>query len=87
MKSKLTINELNINRWVLPNGDLHREEGPGVYDDDGFKAWWVNGKLHREDGPAIEYSNGRKSWYLNSKAYTEQEYKKKMRLKKLKHII
>ena len=54
----------------------------------GNKYWRLpSGGLHREDGPAIEYSNGAKGWYLNNKIYTEQEYKKEVRLIKLKHIL
>ena len=64
MRSKLTIDKWGNKRWLLPNGDLHRE-----------------------DGPAIEFYDGDKVWFLNNIKYFEQEYKKKMRLKKLKHIL
>ena len=54
----------------------------------GNKYWKSpNGLFHREDGPAIEIANGYKEWFLNGIKYTEQEYKKKMRLKKLEHIL
>jgi hypothetical protein len=57
-------------------------------DDYGYEEWKLpNGKFHREDGPAIEYSNGSKYWYLNGISYTEQEYKKKMRSRKLKLLL
>jgi hypothetical protein len=46
-------------------GQLHREDGPAIIRDDGYKSWWINGKLHRTDGPAIEWPNGTKCWYQN----------------------
>ena len=87
MKSKLTIDKNGNKRWKLPNGDLHREDGPAVEWWDGDKGWCINGKRHREDGPALEFVNGNKHWFLNDIEYSEQEYKKKMRLNKLKHIL
>jgi len=53
--------------WKLPNGDLHREDGPAIIQSSGTKQWLINGKLHREDGPAIEYSNGSKDWWIEGK--------------------
>jgi hypothetical protein len=54
----------------------------------GYEEWKLpNGNLHNKDGPAIEYSNGSKHWYLNGISYTEQEYKKKMRSRKLKLLL
>ena len=50
---------------VYKNGQLHRDDGPAVIDEDGYKAWFKNGNLHRVDGPAIIYTNGDKSWYKN----------------------
>ena len=57
--------------WSLPNGKLHREDGPAVENANGDKEWWVNDELHREDGPAIEYANGTISWYVNGKLHRE----------------
>lgn len=45
------------------------------------------GYFHREDGPAIEYSDGEKQWWLNGVRYTEEKYKRKIRLKKLRQIL
>jgi hypothetical protein len=53
------------------NGQLHREDGPAVIYDNGFKEWYLNGKRHREDGPAIIWENGTKKWYLNGKLHRE----------------
>ena len=52
----------------------------------GDRIWKLpNGDFHREDGPAIDFIN--KLWFLNNIEYTEEEYKYKMRLKKLEHIL
>ena len=50
---------------------LHREDGPAVEYNSGYKSWWLNGKYHREDGPAIEWQNGDKYWYCNGKFHRE----------------
>jgi len=47
MKSKLSIDTRGSKRWKLPNGNLHREDGPAIEYGSGDKEWWVNG---------IEYS-------------------------------
>ena len=111
MKSKLEIDNYGNKRWGLPNGDLHREDGPAFIQGDGgsiiwylngfihrkdgpaieyisgTKLWYINGKRHREDGPAIEYFSGAEDWYLNGIEYTKKQYKKKIRLIKLKSIL
>ena len=87
MKSELIIDKSGDKLWKLPNGKLHRENGPAVLDIKGGKSWHLNGKLHRGDGSAIEYSDGRKLWFLNDIQYSEKEYKYEMRLIKLEHIL
>jgi hypothetical protein len=87
MKSELTINEDGTKEWKLPNGELHREDAPGVEYIGGNKYWYINGKLHRENGPAIEYRYGDKEWYINGTKYTEQEYKIEMRSIKLIELL
>ena len=85
--SELKINSLGTKRWRNERGLLHRENNPAIIHMDGKKLWFLDGKLHREDGPAIEYKNGAKSWYLNDIEYTEDKYKRKMRLIKLKSVL
>jgi hypothetical protein len=87
MKSKLTIDEYGTKEWKLPSGKLHREDGPAVECIDGLKSWWINGKRHREDGPAIDNGDDYKWWYLNNVEYTEQEYKRKTRSRKLSKLL
>ena len=87
MKPKLYIDEHGNKVWKLPNGDRHKEDGPSYIDIFGNKLWYINNKLHRENNPAVETCSGGKEWYLNGIQYTKKEYKKKMRLIKLKHIL
>jgi hypothetical protein len=87
MKPKLTIYDNCNKSWELPNGKLHREDGPAYEGIDGNKFWYINDELHREDGPAIEYISGNKRWFLNDIQYTENEYKCEMRSRKLKKIL
>lgn len=61
----MTIEEDGTKQWLLPDGTLHREDGPAQEGADGYKAWYRNGKLHRDDGPAIEYANGTRYWCRN----------------------
>ena len=58
--------EITPNRieWRLPDGRLHRDDGPAVEWSSGTKEWWIEGHLHREDGPAvIEATTGRRLWF------------------------
>ena len=44
-----TVDEIGDIRWKLPNGNLHREDGPAVEWAGGRKEWWVNGELIRQE--------------------------------------
>lgn len=62
----------NLIIWELPNGSLHRVDGPAVYNKDhSIEEWYLNGKLHREDGPAkIRRMLGNyEEWYLNGQTH------------------
>ena len=84
---KVKVNDLGTICWYNEKGEIHREDGPAVECADGSKEWWVNGKLHREDGPAFEWADGGKEWYLNGKMLTEQEWKIKVRKKKIGRLL
>jgi len=56
--------------WHL-DGVLHREDGPAVEFDDGYRAWYINGQFHREDGPAVECADGTKVWYKNGEVHRD----------------
>ena len=87
-KPTKTYNKTSVcSEWRLPNGDLHRIDGPAREYDSGTKSWHLNGKLHREDGPTVDFFDGDKYWYLNGKKYSEKEHKQIMRQKKLERIL
>jgi hypothetical protein len=48
MKSKLTVYDNGDKVWKLPNGNLHREDGPAIEFLSGFKIWWINGIQYTE---------------------------------------
>ena len=50
---------------------------------DGTIKHYFNKVLHNDDRPAIEYTDGAKAWYLNGKEYSEEEFNKIMKQKKL----
>lgn len=49
--------------WRLPDGKLHREDGPAIEWNNGNKEWLIKDHLHRLDGPAVEC--GDRSWWIN----------------------
>ena len=48
MESKLTVYDNGTKKWNLPNGKLHREDGPAVEWSNGSKSWWLYGKEHTD---------------------------------------
>jgi hypothetical protein len=86
MKPILTIGNDETERWKLPNGDYHREDGPALVCSM-YKAWYIDNRLHREDGPAIEFYTGFKCWYLNGVKYERSQYIIKIRSKRLKQLL
>lgn len=68
-----STDQLGITYHYL-DGVLHREDGPSIESQDGYREWWFNGERHREDGPACEWANGTKKWFLKGIQYTEEEF-------------
>ena len=58
--------------WKLPNGKIHRVDGPAVIYPNGHQEWWVNNVRHRLDGPAIVRANGHQRWYIHGVNVTDQ---------------
>lgn len=48
--------------WRLPNGDLHRVNGPAVVHANGDHHWRLNGVVHRKNGPALSQDSVQ-VWY------------------------
>ena len=61
----ITSDENGTRWWKLPNGELHREDGPAYLRTDGCQAWYKYGKIHREDGPAVIYEDRTSDYFLN----------------------
>jgi hypothetical protein len=69
--------------WLLPDGTLHREDGPAVLYPNGDNIWYFDGRFHRENGPAIEfryhgtqntlraYEHPRLEWFIHGKRHRE----------------
>lgn len=70
--STLSMNKRNGKIWRLPNGQIHRINGPAVETPFGTKQWFVNGNRHRIDGPAIEWNDGIKEWWINNDTITHE---------------
>jgi hypothetical protein len=71
IKSTRTINAHRTVKWRLPDGKLHREDGPAIEWGNGDRSWYRNGKIHREDGPAIKRVDGYEVWYRNGELHRE----------------
>jgi hypothetical protein len=55
--------------WLLPDGRLHRTDGPARIYPSGTQSWWQNGRRHRTDGPALVRPDGTQWWYLNGQRH------------------
>ena len=53
------------------DSDIQYDEGSGVPNCFGDKAWKVNKEYHRIGGPAIISGDGRKEWYFNGQCHRE----------------
>lgn len=67
----LTVSEASARVWTLPDGTLHREDGPAVEWVDGTKFWYRLGHVHREGGPAVEKADGGRMWLQNGQRHRE----------------
>ena len=56
-------------RFYDENGELHRDDGPAVINDNGSQAWYKHGKLHRIGGPATIHANGDEGWFVDGKLH------------------
>jgi len=63
------VDTYGFTRWHLPNGDLHRTDGPAIIYPSGSKAWYYHGKRHRIDGPAVIRADGTKIWCHHGKLH------------------
>ena len=62
-----TILDNGTVEWRLPNGRLHREDGPAVKRVSGYEAWFYDGQFHRDGGPALTADDGFQAWFKHGK--------------------
>jgi len=75
----------NIIRCTTFNGGQfhHSYNGkPSIKYKVGTRKWFHHGLLHRLDGPAIHYAEGIKEYFIKGNKFTEQEWKKRISVKK-----
>jgi hypothetical protein len=53
--------------FYLKNSKWHREDGPAIIHNSGYKAWRFEGLLHNLNGPAEILSDGTKRYWINGK--------------------
>ena len=69
-QSTRTTDEAGIIRWKLPNGKLHREDGPAIEWPDGTKEWFKHNLLHREGEPSVIRPGG-EEWHINGNLHRD----------------
>lgn len=85
MKSKKTTLPDGTQNWRNSRGELHREDGPAVIEQDGTHIWYLNGKFQNASGPTIVWTNGIQFWYLNGKLYrTDGKRQNKLKTSEIK---
>lgn len=69
-----TRDQCKIITYSLPNGWLHRTDGPAkcmIGDTYNVQEWCIDNILHRVDGPAI-INNDAKYWYYHGKLHRDK---------------
>lgn len=56
-------------------GKLHREDGPAIEYEDGFKQWHIHGMHHSVDGPATICPDGKTVWVVRGVRLDQNEEK------------
>jgi hypothetical protein len=71
-RQQMSVQEINdCQKYLLDNGQLHREDGPAVIYKDGSRRWYQNDQLHRTDGPAVEDLDGYRAWHFKGLLHRE----------------
>jgi len=64
-----TLNDKGPIKYYNNAGELHRENGPAIENEDGSCYYFVNGLRHHEDGPACINATGTKEWWNKGKLH------------------
>ena len=67
MESKITINEYGDKIWTLPDGKYHREDGPAMEFNYGYKIWFLEGIEYTEQEHKYEMRTIKLERLLNEK--------------------
>jgi hypothetical protein len=54
--------KFNGSHYHLPNGWLHRTDGPAIIHLNGVQTWYYDNKIHRDGGPAVEAITFHEYW-------------------------
>lgn len=71
---------LDRTTWKLPDGRLHREDGPAVIYETGEWEYYQHHQPHRIDGPALKYFVAGRwvyYWRLNGIHYSFDQWLEK----------
>lgn len=70
MSSTMKIDEDGNRIWRNGWKNLHREDGPAVEHEDGYKAYYRDGRRHRIEGPAVQLEHC-KQWWVYDKCISD----------------
>jgi hypothetical protein len=76
----------NDNIEYRKNGKWHREDGPAIIWQSGYKSWYFKGKRHNLNGPAIIYPDGREGYFIHGEPTTKEALQFYIDLLKLKEM-
>jgi hypothetical protein len=65
-------------RWFDKEMKLHRENGPAVEWDNGYKEYYKHGILHNLNGFARIFGGGTGEYYIEGKSYSKQIFDKEV---------
>ncbi len=77
----------NSTAWRLPNGKLHRDDGPALIEGAlGRAGWYQNGLRHNDYGPALVMGSYQ-YYFLYGKEYTKEVWKSRVFKKRINDYI
>jgi hypothetical protein len=69
LKFEIHIDEYDdfVEIYYFRHAQSHRDTGPAVMFNTGYRVWYQYGERHRDIGPAMIFSSGNKHWYTRGK--------------------
>jgi hypothetical protein len=56
-----------VEMYYFRYAQSHRDNGPSVIVNNGYRAWYQYGERHRDIGAAMIYADGEQRWYTHGK--------------------